>query len=226
MLLSIPQCLKLPKICLICDMTYQGQEPICSLCLAYLPYLKDYCFSCGSVVKPPNTYCKSCIHDGSILHQFCAPFSYEKPIKDLIHLYKYQSGIDLVHFFCDLIIQSLPKSALKTQCLIPAPLHIKKLKKRGFHQTMYLAKHLSKKLKIPVSNQYCQKIKYTEAQSKLTKEERTNNLTHSFNFIQPPYEHITLIDDVHTTGTTLNSIAQGFEKLGIKIIDAWVIAKA
>lgn len=133
MRISIPYRWRLPKICLICDMTFQENHPICSLCLAYLPFLNDYCSSCGSSIKPPAKYCKPCIHDGSIIHQFYAPLAYESPIEDLIHEYKYYQGIDLANFFSDLIIQALPQSALKTQCLIPVPLHRKKLRQRGLN---------------------------------------------------------------------------------------------
>ncbi len=226
MRLSIPHSLRLPRICLICEMTYQNQYPICPACTQNLPYLNHYCLSCGYKIDEKHQYCQSCTHQGSVIHEFNAPLIYQEPIKHLLQLFKFHQGFDLCSFFAELMMQNLSLSCLASECLIPVPLHNKKLFQRGFHQTWLLAKHLSRRLKIPVSLNYCKKIKNTSSQASLDKKNRKSNLKHSFSYTKPPYSHITLIDDVHTTGTTLNLIAQGFSDLGVEKIDAWVIAKA
>lgn len=223
---SIASYLRLPKICLICQMYYQSNSPLCFYCEQYLQPLENGCLFCGASTLNQNRYCNECCKKGSLLHHLYAPYTYTEPLKTLINTFKFKHGLYLVPYLGDLILKFLPKECQKTDCLIPIPLHQNRLKERGFNQTLILAQYLGKKLKIPVLTQYCKKIIPTKPQSKLNQEERYFNLNHAFYCAKPPFEHITLIDDVSTTGTTLNIIAKNFLDLGVHTIDAWVIAKA
>jgi ComF family protein len=224
-MLSIPSSLCLPKICIVCQMYFQSAAPICFYCENYLKPLDNSCSSCGNSQKNGYLYCSNCLKSGSLIHQFFAPYLYTEPLKTLINQFKFKHGLFLLKYLGNLILKYLPKECLKTECLIPVPLHSERLKKRGFNQTLLLAHYLGKKLNIPVAANYCQKKTITLPQSELSREERLQNLKNSFYCTKIPFKHITLIDDVCTTSTTLNTLAENFLSLGVNTIDAWVIAK-
>jgi len=215
--------MRLPRICLICKIHHQLSQPICFFCQSQLLLLENACLSCG---QPGDISCPRCTQQGSIIHHFYAPFQYCPPLKSLIHRFKSEPSQDLIRFLGQQLIKFLPAEFLKTQCLIPVPLHPQRLRQRGYHHTAMLAKFLSQTLHIPWSLDYCIKIKKTQAQAELKHQERQHNLNDAFVFKFPPYQHITLIDDVCTTGQTLNQIAQGFAELQIDKIDAWTLARA
>jgi len=225
-MLSIPPSLCLPKICIVCQMYFQAKAPICFYCENYLKPLDNACLSCGNCQKTGYLQCYNCLKNGSLIHQFFAPYFYTEPLKTVINHFKFKQGLFLLGYLGNLILERLPDDCKNTNCLIPIPLHVKRLKQRGFNQTLLLANFLGRKLNIPVATIYCQKKIATTPQSELSKEERIYNLKNSFVCSKPPYSHITLIDDVITTSTTLNTVAEGFSNLGVNTIDAWVIAKA
>ena len=214
----------LPRHCLMCQMDFYGPSPLCRLCIHRLIPLQEACITCGEWTRFNS--CEACTINGTDIHRLYVPWTYSEPLKTLIRHFKFQDHFYLSDYFADLILAYLPSEALHTECLIPVPLHPKKLKKRGFHQTLLLAKALSKRLKIPVSTTYCQKIRDTPAQMALNRDERLFNLQDAFECSPFPYQHMTLIDDLTTTGSTLKTIARLFQQQGVTTIDAWAIAKA
>jgi len=223
-MLSIAQTLRLPRICLICQMQFKHDTPICGACESFIPRLKNACMSCAE--PSTQTFCGSCRHQGSILHRMYVFYPYEQPLKQLIGQFKFNQSLDLNHYLAQLMLKYLPIEALHTQCLIPIPMHPKKLRQRGFHQTILLAKQLSKLTGIPYRTRLCKKIINTAAQSSLDREQRKHNLSQAFSCQPVDYQHITLIDDVTTTGSTINTVASLFQQQGVSKIDAWILCKS
>ena len=113
------------------------------------------------------------------------------------------------------------------ELIVPVPLHEKRLIQRGYNQSLLLAKILSHHLKVPLSHQDCQRIKNTTAQSSLKEKARKKNLKQAFTLkAQPAIEHIALVDDVITTGATLNELSKVYKNAGVKRIDIWICARA
>lgn len=214
----------LARHCLCCQMRFKSQKPICVRCEQRLLRLTQHCITCGEWSRLES--CENCALNGTDLHRLYVSWNYSEPLKTLIHQFKFQHDLHLSHYLADLMIEHLPQRALETECLIPVPLHPQKLKQRGFHQTLLLAKAISKRLNIPISTQYCQKIQDTLPQMQLNRDERLFNLQTAFQCTRPPFAHITLIDDITTTGSTLKQLARHFQASGIPCIDAWAIAKA
>lgn len=213
----------LPRICLVCQIHHQDQQALCWHCQHRLPRLEEFCLGCGQ--SGPET-CARCRQDGSIFHRFFAVFSYDEPIKTLIHRFKTEPSLDLLKFLAHQLLHFLPQEMRATECLIPVPMHAKRLSERGFHHTARLVKYLSQTLKRPYSLNYCEKIKATPKQAELNQFERHQNLIAAFQCHPTPHQHITIIDDVATTNQTLIQLGQGFQALGVNKIDVWVIAKA
>ena len=120
----------------------------------------------------------------------------------------------------------------KPEIIIPVPLHKKRLKERGFNQSVQIALPISKKLDIKINTSICRRIKNTKAQSLISVEKRKNNVKNAFevNFkSRKPRDlkskHIAIIDDVITTGNTVKNLKKTLLDAGFSKIDVWCCAK-
>jgi ComF family protein len=112
------------------------------------------------------------------------------------------------------------------QALCPVPLHINRLRERGFDQALLLTEKISRQLKIPICDTLI-RIRDTGSQGGLRAEARQRNVRGAFLVPQPlALKHVALVDDVATTTATLNACALALKRAGVKRVDAWVLARA
>lgn len=165
---------------------------------------------------------------------FALSYKEKSLTRKLIHQFKYQPYIkDLAKVLTKLLTEHFVLAKNNTQgiwkdsLLVPIPLEKKRLKSRGYNQAEELAKELSKIIEIPVILENLIKISPTIPQMKLTAKERQNNLKNAF-FIKRPLEFknnkIFLVDDVYTTGATMEECARLLGDAGAKQV--WGIAIA
>lgn len=110
------------------------------------------------------------------------------------------------------------------EILIPLPLHKWRLFFRGFNQAELLTKHLAKSLSIPVDYDALTRIKATKAQSNLGKLARKQNVKGAFEYqAKQPYRHVAIVDDVITTGATVNQVCELLTQAGVTHISVWCI---
>lgn len=153
-----------------------------------------------------------------------APFRFEEPLRMLLHEFKYKASFYLSTFFAA-SIQNLISQPIITECLIPVPMHPKRLKQKGFNQSQFLAKTLASTLNIPCDTSICRKIIYTPPQTQLDKKERQRNLRGAFQVSASSYQHVTIVDDLVTTGSTANEIAKVLKQSGVQQVDVWCCAR-
>lgn len=111
--------------------------------------------------------------------------------------------------------------------LIPVPLHTQRLRQRGYNQALELARPLSTAFNIELANDYCRRIKSTEEQSKLAARYRKSNLKNAFLVTEDlTNRHVTIVDDVMTTGTTVDELSKQLQLAGARRVDVWVCARA
>jgi ComF family protein len=135
-------------------------------------------------------------------------FEKDKPIQSYIHSIKYNKRFLNAQFFGELIAEKLNSqlSSWNVDYLVPVPLHQLRKTERGFNQSKYIAKGISKKAKIKVRSNILRRVKYTETQTNLTLAEREQNIEDAF---KSRYERaiknksLLLVDDVITTGATI-----------------------
>jgi len=139
---------------------------------------------------------------------------------------KYHHKIYLGNFFAQLMSQQLILRPLP-QALIPVPLHDKRLRTRGYNQSVELSRALSLRLNIPTLTHHISRIKNTFPQAQLPYKKRKQNLKGAF-FLEkadiPP--HVAIIDDVLTSGHTVNAVARVLRQAGATDIEVWTIARA
>lgn len=183
---------------------------------------------CTQCAKPCeySEFCGNCVNSPPVYTRTTVLFNYDYPAKKLIHEFKFKKRAELSVFFADRLSNKIKNQKALPEILIPVPLHRKRQLVRGYNQSMELAKHLSSRLNIPLNSKLCERIVNTDPQSKLSKKSRKKNVKNAFSLSNNKVsKHIAIIDDVITTGATINEIATTFKKAGCEQIDVWAIAK-
>ncbi|MEY4209858.1 MAG: hypothetical protein RLZ92_236 [Pseudomonadota bacterium] len=107
------------------------------------------------------------------------------------------------------------------------PLHPNRYRQRGFNQSIEIARHVAKHLNIRLDLNSCARIRDTDHQSGLKAKQRQTNLKQAFAVTKPlSYQHIAIIDDVITTGSTASALAASLKNQGINRVDVWACARA
>lgn len=152
---------------------------------------------------------------------------YTEIISKLVHCYKYKYIPEISQPLAKIMSYALPSDE-KFDCLVFVPLHKKKELLRSFNQTYLLAKYISKITNIPIIKGTLQRKKKTEIQAQLNKKQRLENVKNAFicaNKNAVKNKRLLLIDDIYTTGSTLEACAKCLKQAGAKHITGLVIAK-
>lgn len=210
----------------------------------------DYCVGCNSLIEPPEQYpvCRTCQAgikycegsfacvpgEGNVASYFSLGY-YEGVLRNLIVNLKYHSKVKLVDFFADKLIE---RSSLKiffspfaeADIIIPVPLHFNKIRQRGFNQAELLGVALSRRTGIPVICDAVSRHKETLPQNRLKIEDRFDNLYGAFSLndkkgILLRNKNVIIIDDILTTGATIENLARTIRLAGAANIFAVTIAK-
>lgn len=138
---------------------------------------------------------------------------------------KYGEQLALANAFAEKLIPRIKHDHLPDY-VIPMPLHPNKLRERGFNQSLLLAKCMTQKLELSLLPNACARVRDTPAQSSLKWKERDQNVKGAFdcNFSLSG-KRVALVDDVMTTGASLNALAKAIKKSGAAEISAWIIAR-
>jgi len=220
--------------CLVCDQACQSHYDLCKACTAALPWLGSACVRCAqplAQIEGRQTVCGACQHSHSPLQRAKAAFVYADPINALLRRFKFHQDLAAGRLLAQLMasvmgnfMQSL-HPVDRPQALLPVPLHVWRLRQRGYDQALELAKPLARYLNLPLIHGL-RRIRNTQAQSQLHAAARKRNVRHAFTArIRPLPAHVLLIDDVMTTGATLHAAAYALRKAGVQRIDAWVCAR-
>lgn len=219
--------IQIPAICNLCSQYHYSSFSICEFCRSSLIPIGSKCEICALPIPMGDTMtCGKCLKKRPIFDKIFVNYTYEEPLRTILHEFKYKEGLYLSSFLADLMIQNFVNDLTDSECLIPVPLHYAKLKTRGFNQAALLSRNLAKFLKIPAELNYCQKIYNTKSQAGLTLKERHKNLKNAFQLTKPiNYKKIILIDDLITSGSTVNELAKLFKQNGVQKVFVWCVAR-
>lgn len=215
-----------PVSCLGC-----GKEGtyLCEVCLRRLPRLEI--LTCAVCEKPspfgkthPDCLSRNRI-DGLIS---ASPYSHPV-VKKIVEVLKYKFVKALSQPMGSLVIEQIRGFALtelfKEFTLVPVPLNSRRLRERGFNQSELIGRPVSEFLEIPVDDQVVSRTRWTKPQADLDKEQRKTNIRGAFEVKDPAPKNVLLIDDVATTGSTLNEIARILKSKGADLVWAATFAR-
>ena len=188
-----------------------------------MPYLSSACCPQCALPTLHGAVCGQCLQHPPHFRRTVAAFAYAFPLDKLLLALKYGEKLHLSGLLADklaLRIDHLP------DCIIPMPLHKERLRQRGFNQSMQLAQRLSQQLHVPLLAHACVRIRNTPSQSGLPWKERNKNMRKAFDCSTVVTgKHIAVVDDVMTTGATLNELAHTLLRAGASEVSAWVVAR-
>lgn len=194
--------------CPLCSSHLTGnQQILCNACYTALPWhTQNTCTSATTLISL---------------------FDYASPIKQLIFQGKTSQSLDKIHLLAQLLKQHFPPLMLEQpEAVLPVPLHTRRLKQRGFNQSVELIRPLAQALKLPLLLHEVTRIRDTGEQKKLAAVERQTNLEQAFQLIKPMhYKHVAIFDDVVTTGATCAELETLLIKHGVEKIQIWCCAQ-
>lgn len=203
--------------------------PACIGCGAHISSIKKpFCSICDiAIEKIPPVYHPP---KNSPLQMVISPFEYGGKIAEVIIKAKHSKDPVLIDILSRFSIELLPSTISPFDMIIPVPLHLKRLRQRGFNQSCIIAKNLSRKIKIPYQRAILIRTINTPSQGKLSRTDRFENVTKCFSIASSNKNHIAdrnilIVDDVFTTGATCLSCARTLLQAGAKAVSAFTICR-
>ncbi|MGE0114457.1 MAG: ComF family protein [Steroidobacteraceae bacterium] len=228
----------LPPCCVACGATSYQSTPVvkrtldlCAACQAQLPTNLHACQHCGLPLTGTQAplICGRCLRRPPPYQaSFCA-YEYAYPIEHLIRRLKYHHALMHAQVLGYLLAEYLRDRHVGPwpECFIPMPLHPVRYRARGYNQVIELGRFLERELKITMRTDLVERIRYTPEQAGLSRRERRKNLRRAFSVTATTTpKHIALLDDVITTGSTVNELAQSLKRAGVEHIEVWGLARA
>ncbi len=226
-----------PRRCLFCGQIMENLKrlAVCPSCLARLIFFSaPQCPQCGIGFSSPDTpehLCARCLQEkfNFTLARSLGP--YEGLMVELVSRFKYQGATYLAEPLGMLLadLQDEYFSFSNIEILIPVPLHPRRLRERGFNQSLLLARVISRLKKIPLAFHLLERVRYTLPQTQLSGSEREKNVQQAFR-VRPNHflagKKALLIDDVFTSGATVGECARVLKEAGAREVQVLTLARA
>lgn len=226
-----------PEVCQLC-----GEEParradgyVGSCCVAEVEWVKPpFCERCGLPVSGEiagDFECDSCRHKRWFFAAARAAVIARGVAMELVHRYKYQRALWFEPVLAGLLAAAAAPWFQARACdlIVPVPLHPVKEREREFNQAERLARRLGESARIPMNEHLLQRVKFTGTQTLLTRAQRAENLRHAF-AVAPGQRldgrRVVLVDDVFTTGATVNECARALRAAGAASVHVWTLGRA
>lgn len=217
-----------PRRCPICLRILIPSLSICPTCLEKLTFIKQpSCYRCGKPLSSyEDEYCYDCKRHPKQFERGFAVMLYDKYTKFSMTQFKYYNKREFATFYIKEALRLYQEEllSLSIQAIIPVPIHHKKKKERGYNQAELLANALSNYLSIPTFSSILIRSVYTIPQKELSPRERLSNLSKAF-FINPDFQSscsllktVLLVDDIYTTGATLEACTRVLKKHGVQTV--------
>jgi len=210
----------------------ESASGVCDFCLAQIkPNPMPQCAICGRAIDSGSETCDDCRTSKPCFSKASSVFLYEGVIKELIHKFKYNGKVSLARTLSGLIVDFLRNNdtlLAGIDRIAFVPMESARLRSRGFNQSRMLAMDISKRYGMPVSD-YLDKKKQTRHQNELSRDDRLVNLNGAFR-VKDKVDRLTdknilILDDVMTTGATLNECAKALLSSGAKEVRCLTLAR-
>ena len=158
---------------------------------------------------------------------FC-PFGYAYPLDHMVRALKYHGAVTYARVLGELLaarLRAVPMPHLP-ELLLPVPLAAGRFRERGYNQAIELGRYLERGLNVPMRADVLLRIRETREQAGLPRSERRKNIRGAFALRGTAASHVALIDDVITTGSTINELARMLKANGVRRVEVWAVARA
>lgn len=216
-----------PKKCAACQEILTVQDGgVCAECRKSLPLIgENFCLKCGKFLEDEEKeFCEDCQEKEHMFVQNRGVYRYEKQMKGMIYRFKYQNQRYYAGFFGKEIAGRLGRQIRYWQVdgVIPVPLHKSRKRVRGFNQAEEISKGICERLELPLYSGVVKRDKKTLPQKFLNEKAREKNLKNAFKIADNSVKlkRVLLVDDIYTTGSTLDALAETLLENGVERVYA------
>jgi len=204
--------------CFICRGAARAQ--LCGDCDADLPRLRQPSCPRCALESPSGAICGRCLAQPPHYDATVAALGYAFPADALVHALKFRGELALAPFLASLLSEK--SSASGVDCVVPVPLSKARLRERGYNQAVEIARHLGGRLEI----ESCSRERDAPPQAGLDREARRRNVRGAFRCNRSfAGERVAVVDDVMTTGATLDALARALKDAGAASVVNWVVCR-
>lgn len=210
-----------PRCCPICDEVIPYGKKICGTCINKVPYIKEpVCKKCGKQLENERReYCGDCTKKRHCFEQGKALFSYRKEMKLSMYRFKYSNKREYGDYYAEIAVREYAEWIRRRniEVIVPVPMFRAKKRQRGYNQAEVFAYALGRELTLPVERKLIYRVRNTAPQKALNDRQRKDNLKRAFQ-VRPnivEYRKILLVDDIYTTGATVNAVAEALKLAGV-----------
>lgn len=224
-----------PERCLACDNGLKGHRKIswCATCWQDVRLLgAPFCTICGkpfTEAAGENHLCGYCLKKAWHFKQARAAVCYQRPVAEAVKIFKYKGKMHGLATFATLSQLYFEQQPLEMpDIIIPVPLHVKRLRQRGFNQALLLCKKIFPSWRDKIAPHVLERYVWTPPQTGLRAVERRRNVRNVFRVREPEKiknKKILLVDDVFTTGATADECAKTIAKSGAKEVNVFTFAR-
>ena len=212
------------RVCLLCG-SRAGDEGLCRSCRAALPWLPpERCPTCASP-SPRGLICGRCVAHPPALDRVEAAAAYAFPVDGLVQTLKYRHHLAAATVLGHLLAAAVKESP-RPDLILPVPLGTQRLRERGFNQSLEIARVAGRVLGLPVEAHVFRRVRDTPPQASLPFDERAKNVRRAFVCdADLAGRRVAVVDDVLTTGASLNECAKALRRAGAAEVIGWVATR-
>jgi ComF family protein len=219
-----------PSRCALCGQLGQPDLDLCVGCEGDLPLNDHGCEHCAEplpreLARP--ALCGACLKNPPAFDACVAPYRYAFAVDRMIQGLKYRRELYYGRILGQLLSRHVTHREMRPELVIPVPLATARYRERGFNQARELARPLCGSLGLRLCGDLVERRRDTREQAGLDRKERLKNTRDAFALLAPlPARHVAIIDDVVTTGSTVNEVAKLLRNAGAEWIEVWAAARA
>ena len=215
-----------PARCLNCGSITRASLTLCENCSKDIITNAKSCLCCALPMPVAGQVCGRCQQHRPDYDQALATLLYGGMARQLVTELKFQGKLANAGLLASLFHERLPDFE-RPQCLVPIPLHTSRLRERGYNQSLEIARVLGKLLDIPIDYRLANRRRPTARQAELPRRAKRANVFNAFEATTSQIPgHIAVIDDVMTSGHTLNEFARVMKKAGAHRVQVWAMTRA
>lgn len=217
-----------PPTCLLCGAAGLPGRDLCPGCARELPYLRSRCMRCAlplAVSEP--AICGACLQRPPAFDSAEALLAYREPVRHMVHALKFHRRYAFARLLGTLLADAMASRIELPERLIPVPLHPTRFRERGFNPSAEIAREISHRTGVRLEMRCIRRCRPTAPQVGLPAVERARNVRGAF-AVSPGFRgaHVAIVDDVMTTGSTVNELAKALRRAGVERIEVWACARA
>ena len=210
--------------CVVCGESARDWRlgPLCSKCeRQFKPLEPPFCVRCGFPVATIETQCGACVTERTQFDVGRSALSFDAELRQVIHHFKYNERISLARPLGRALLRCLESDCFTAGCVVPVPLHRTQERGRGYNQAALLAARLDRQLEPDIIRRRVN----TKSQTGLTRAQRLGNIRGAFECRRRIRGSFLVVDDVQTTGATLNEVARVLKRAGASRVEVLTLAR-